>query len=129
MNGGTALCAKLYSGGILQLSGSPGFASSMTNMDIWVQQQNENTLAIEFNLGGSSGSHCQPIHVTEFQYGGNNEQGFNKYTASLEGFGKSGDKGFAGCGGVDASQLDSVIFQNVQPYEQSLCFDEISLWG
>eukprot|EP01025_Chloroclados_australasicus_P003402 TRINITY_DN107_c1_g1_i1.p2 TRINITY_DN107_c1_g1~~TRINITY_DN107_c1_g1_i1.p2 ORF type:complete len:394 (-),score=54.81 TRINITY_DN107_c1_g1_i1:3929-5110(-) len=135
INGGSAVCGKLFPGGAISFVAPEGALKSWVSLEFFIRGNDNIIPNIDINLAGDEGS-CTGQNIYSLKASGTMPGGYTRYVVYLAKFDQAVSdvvvafaSSFKGCGQLDVSQIKRIAFLNNQPVEQTLCVDQVALLG
>eukprot|EP01025_Chloroclados_australasicus_P005131 TRINITY_DN11455_c0_g1_i1.p1 TRINITY_DN11455_c0_g1~~TRINITY_DN11455_c0_g1_i1.p1 ORF type:complete len:540 (+),score=63.16 TRINITY_DN11455_c0_g1_i1:199-1818(+) len=122
VNGGTALCGKLYNGGMIQVYGQEGHLANKHALEFWVATD-QGIPNVEVNVG-KDGMACQAYALQSLSQSGQ-LGAYSRFEINKDMF-QYDDQWTQTC---DFGQARSVIIKNQANHDTWICVDEIKLLG
>eukprot|EP01026_Neomeris_dumetosa_P037615 TRINITY_DN30494_c0_g1_i11.p2 TRINITY_DN30494_c0_g1~~TRINITY_DN30494_c0_g1_i11.p2 ORF type:complete len:261 (+),score=32.57 TRINITY_DN30494_c0_g1_i11:162-944(+) len=132
INGGTAVCGRLFPGGAISFLAPQGALANWVSLEFFIKGDGNTIPNIDVNLAADAGS-CTGQSINSLKQSGT-QSGYTRYVLYLAEFDRVLDgvvlafaSRFDGCGGFDQSEIRRIAFINNQPSEQTVCLDEVML--
>lgn len=133
-NGSKAACANIYKGGAMSFKSNKGAFGGKSALEFWAQTNN-GVPDVTISVGGDKGG-CRVVKLQDLN-SSEQRNGWSKYNLYFNLFETSTnptvvafDRPFAGCKGMQASDLTNIQFRNdYGSGQESMCIGDVSLLG